>query len=197
MSQIPDSPLAASLKAIDAANRADPSRARFAGALHPTALIEGLRAYHWVEQLRPGAPQPLLIAARGHHIKRWTVPRDSYARGREGYLAWRTYLYSFHAAEVARIMHTSGYAEGAVEHASRILHKRGIKTDADVQCYEDAVSLAFIELRLGDFAPTVSEEQLVRALKRTLAKMSAAGRDSAGALDVDAATARALAALEP
>lgn len=196
MSQIQDPRLPASIAAIDEANRADPTRLSYGGQLHPTALIEGQRAHAWVEALRPDAPDALIIASRGHHLRRWIVPRERYPRTREGYHAWRTYLYSFHAEEVGEIMRANGYANNDIEQASRILHKRGIKSDADVQSYEDAVSLAFIEIRLGEFAPTVSEEQLVRALKRTWLKMSPAGRAAAGTITTSETAARALAALE-
>lgn len=196
MSKIPDRRLPSSIAAIDEANRADPTRLSYHGELHPTALIEGQRAYAWAETLRPGAGDPLLIAARGHHLRRWTVPREGYPRTREGYHAWRTYLYSFHADEVAAIMRANGYGDTDIERASRMLHKQGIKTDPDVQAYEDAVSLAFIELRLGTFAPTVSDEQLVRALKRTWLKMSAEGRAAAATITTDEVAARALVALE-
>lgn len=195
MSKIGPPRLHATLDAIDRANAADPGRVHFAGEPRPLALVEGERAHAWITHLLPEPAEPLQIAARGHHIRRWTVPRETYPRSREGYHEWRTYLYSFHAGEVGGIMRNAGYSEDEIEHTSRILHKRGIKSDPDVQAFEDAVSLTFIELRLAEFASTVSDEQLLRALRRTWAKMSAAGHAAAASIAVDDPTARVLAAL--
>ncbi|MGK2965381.1 MAG: DUF4202 domain-containing protein [Tepidiformaceae bacterium] len=181
--------------AIDLANREDPTRVPYEDAEHPTALIEGLRASAWVRALHAGASDPLLLAARAHHIRRWLVPRDSYPRTREGYHAWRSGLYDFHADELGKLMRIAGYTDGDVARSARILRKQGIKSDPEVQAHEDAVSLAFIELRLAAFAPTVNDEQLIRALKRTLLKMSPAGRDAVGQLAVNGETAAILSRL--
>ncbi|HET7737300.1 MAG TPA: DUF4202 domain-containing protein [Tepidiformaceae bacterium] len=181
--------------AIDLANRDDPTRVVFEGAEQPTALIEGIRAAAWVRELLPGASEPLLLGARAHHLRRWLVPRDSYPRTREGYHAWRSGLYDFHAEELGKLMRTAGYTDDEVARSARILRKQGIKSDPEVQAHEDAVSLAFIELRLAAFAPTVNDEQLVRALKRTLLKMSAEGRAAVGQLAVNGETAAILSRL--
>lgn len=182
--------------AIDVSNEFDPGRTLFEGEAHPTAQIEGRRAAAWVRELVPGASDVLLLAARAHHLRRWEVSRDSYPRTREGYHAWRGGLYDFHAHELAKLMLAAGYTEGDTDHASRILHKRGIKSDAEVQAHEDAVSLAFVELRLVSFAPTVNDEQLMRALKRTLLKMSPGGRAALESLRLDDDTSAVLAKLE-
>lgn len=68
----------AALESIDRENTADPSHILFEAEDYATALIEGVRAHHWVQHLRPDAPDPLLIAARGHHLRRWEIPRNSY-----------------------------------------------------------------------------------------------------------------------
>jgi len=161
--------------AIDAANAGDPDSIHLDGVARPRAGIEGQRAQHWLDQLRPDASEVLRLAARAHHLRRWEVPRDSYPRTRAGYHAWRSGLYAFHATALGELMRAAGYGKGDIAEAARIMGKRGIKTDADAQSYEDAVSLAFLELRLADFAPSVSDDQLMRALRRTWTKMSDAG----------------------
>jgi hypothetical protein len=175
--------LRAVLEAVDAANEGDPSRVTYEGESLPLALAEGRAATAWVRQLREseptGAPEPLLIAARGHHMRRWETPRASYPAGREGYLAWRSHLYDVHAGHLEALMREAGYADEDVAAMRRMVRKQGIKTHADVQTYEDAVALAFLELQFAPFAARTAHEPMVRALRRTWRKMSEAGRAAA------------------
>lgn len=174
-----DPALDAVIAAIDAANAGDPSSIEHAGEPLPLALAEGRVAFDWVHRLRPDAPAPLLIAARGHHIRRWETPRSSYPTGREGYLAWRSHLYEVHAAHLETLMRDAGYGDADVEAMRQIVGKRGIKTNPDVQSYEDAVALAFLELQFAPFAERTARSAVVRALRRTWRKMSDEGRAAA------------------
>lgn len=188
----------ACVAAIDEMNAVDPATLVFEGSRHPQALLEGRRAQAWVERLRADARPALRLAARAHHIRRWEVPRDRFPRTRRGYLAWRTHLYGFHAGILAGIMSAAGFGEDQIERARTILRKEGIKRDPDVQTHEDAVSLAFLEVRLEQFIPSVSDEQLLRALRRTWAKMSPAGQAEARSLVLSRPAAAAVqAALDP
>lgn len=173
------------LAEIDAANSHDPSRVTFAGEARPTALIEGQRAHAWAIQIRPDASDALQIAARAHHLRRWEVERSSYPRTREGYLAWRTHLYDFHGRAAGELMLAAGYPEESVQRVAMLLQKRAVKRDPEAQTHEDAVSLAFLELRLSSFLEGVTEEQAIRALRRTWTKMSPAGREAALGLPLD------------
>ncbi len=173
------------LAEIDAANNQDPSRVTFAGDARPTALIEGQRAHAWAVQIRPEASEPLQIAARAHHLRRWEVERSSYPRTRDGYLAWRTHLYDFHGRAAGELMRAAGYPEESVLRVAELLQKRAVKRDPEAQTHEDAVSLAFLELRLSSFLGGVTEEQAIRALRRTWTKMSPAGREAAMGLSLD------------
>lgn len=184
--------LASALELIDHENQRDPSRVLFENIQHPTAYIEGLRAHHWAQQLRDDAPEPLLIAARGHHLRRWEVPRSFYPKTREGYLAWRNRLYDFHAEVVGSLTQKVGYTEDEVAEVRRLLRKEAIKVDADAQTYEDAVSLAFLEVRLRTFMESVPEEQLKRALRRTWHKMSRSGQSAALQLNLEPLAAEVL-----
>ena len=112
------------------------------------------------------------------------MPRDSYPRTRAGYLQWRSGLYEFHATALGDLMRAAGYPDTDIAEAARVMTKRGIKTNADVQSYEDAVSLAFLEVRLAEFAPSVDDQQLMTALRRTWRKMSDAGRETAISLEL-------------
>ncbi len=172
--------LGVAVAAIDAANDGDPTAVRVAGQSAPLAMAEGQAAFRWVQRLRgDGAGEVLLIAARGHHIRRWESPRDEYPRNRAGYQAWRTGLYEVHAGHLATIMGQAGYADAEVEAMSRIVHKRGIKADPDAQTYEDAVALAFLEIQFAPFAARTPRATMVRALQRTWRKMSDAGHEAA------------------
>ena len=181
--------LARVLAEIDAANRHDPSHVMSDGVTQPTALIEGQRAHAWCMRLRPDASEALQIATRAHHLRRWEVERSSYPRTRDGYLAWRTHLYDFHGRAVGDLMRAAGYPDESVERVAELLQKRALKRDAEAQTHEDAVSLAFLELRLSTFLDGVTEEQALRALRRTWTKMSPAGREAATGLPLDAGSA--------
>lgn len=184
--------LARALAEIDAANGHDPGHVAFEGATWPTALIEGRRAHAWALRLRPEASEALQIATRAHHLRRWEVERSSYPRTREGYLAWRTHLYGFHGRAAGDLMRGLGYPHESAERVAELMQKRALKRDAEAQTHEDAVSLAFIELRLSTFLDGVTEEQAIRALRRTWTKMSPAGREAATGLSLDERAALAV-----
>src|SRR5947208_6497172 len=97
------------MAAIDDANGADPTALVVGGERRAKALAEGKLVCAWVEKLRPDASEALLLAARAHHLRRWTTPRSTYPDGRAGYLRWRRDLHEFHAAEVATILAAEGY----------------------------------------------------------------------------------------
>ena len=180
--------LRAALAAIDAANEGDPNTVEVGGQQTPLALAEGRAAFEWVQRLRAegDAPDALLIAARGHHIRRWESPRDEYPRDRAGYQAWRTRLYEVHAGHLAAIMSEADYGDAEVEAMSAIVQKRGIKADPDAQTYEDAVALTFLELQFAPFAARTPRATMVRALQRTWRKMSDAGHAAALTLPLTA-----------
>ena len=69
--------------AIDAANADDPNQIRVRGKLRPKELAHANLATEWVERLRPDAGDALRLAARGHHVRRWTIPRTEYPEGRK------------------------------------------------------------------------------------------------------------------
>lgn len=167
------------IAAIDAANRDDPATLVLGGETVPKELTHAEMASRWVQRLRPDAAEALLLAARAHHVRRWERPRSDYPAGRQGYLRWRRDLQQFHAEVTAGILRGEGYDDGTVGRVSDILRKRGLGRDPDVQAFEDALSLVFLETQLHEFGPTVHEEKLVEILRRTWRKMSPAARDAA------------------
>jgi Domain of unknown function (DUF4202) len=153
--------------AIDAANADDPN---------DKELRHAELATKWVRRLRPDAGEALLLAARGHHIRRWTVPRDSYPEGRRGYLRWRRDLQRQHAADLAQILEAEGYDEAMVYRVEDIVQKRQLATDPEVQTFEDALCLVFVEDQLAEFSPRVDAAKLKEIIEKTLEKMSPEGR---------------------
>ena len=153
--------------AIDAANADDPN---------DKELRHAELATKWVRRLRPDAGEALLLAARGHHIRRWTIPRDSYPEGRRGYLRWRRDLQRQHAADLAQILEAEGYDEAMVYRVEDIVQKRQLATDPEVQTFEDALCLVFVEDQLAEFSPRVEAAKLKEIVEKTLEKMSPEGR---------------------
>src|SRR4051812_2892721 len=104
-----DDRLGRAIAAIDAANAADPNQVVVGGVPLPKELAHAQLVTDWVRRLEPEPNEALLLAARAHHLRRWTIPRASYPEGRAGYLRWRRTLHDQHAQEVAAILESVGY----------------------------------------------------------------------------------------
>jgi hypothetical protein len=168
------SPREAALARFERAHRDDP-RGAFSVDYHA-------RLTRWVEELAPDPKEALLLAAACQHIRRWTIPRERYPEGLAGYKRWRSELARFHAAEAAAILTEVGYDEETIERVRALLLKKGLASDPEVQLFEDAICLTFIEGELEAFAAKHDETKLVRVVQKTLAKMSPSGRKAALAL---------------
>jgi hypothetical protein len=168
--------------AIDAANRGDPSE--YDG--EPLALAQGRLAEEWVTRLHPEASAALRLAARAHHLRRWTLPRESFPPGRQGYLRWRREQKARHARDLEVILESAGVAPSTVARAATIVTKRGLGTDPEVQVFEDAVCLTFLVTQLVSTADKLADDaKMVDVVAKTLAKMSEAGRVVAVGIDLD------------
>jgi len=157
---------------IDEANAQDPNSEVWQGESYPKELLYGMRMTEWLDRLYPDAPHLLRIAARGQHIRRWEVPRQTYPDTREGYLQWRSYLYGFHADCIAKLMAQTGYDPIDIERVRKILQKRGLKNDPDVQSIEDVACLVFLDHYFAAFAAIHDEEKLIGIVRKTWKKMS-------------------------
>jgi ketosteroid isomerase-like protein len=165
------------IAAIDAVNAADPSTITVHGRTGPKEIVHAELVTEWVHRLQPDADDALLLAARAHHIRRWSVPRTSEAAGRAGYLRWRKGLHAQHAEELGALMRDHGYDAAAIERAQRLVRKDDLaRGDADAQALEDALCLVFLETQLADVAARLEPDTLSRVLVRTSRKMSDAGR---------------------
>ena len=146
----------------------------------PLALAQGRQAEDWVVRLDPGASAALRLAARAHHLRRWAVPRSDYPQGRAGYLRWRSAQSDRHARDLVAILDRAGVDGAVSSRASEIVAKRGLGSDPEVQIFEDAVSLAFLETELGPVIDRLDDDaKVAEIVAKTLAKMSSAGRGMA------------------
>lgn len=165
--------------AIDRANSHDPRDHHG----EPLALAQGRMAEEWVVRLAPQASDALRLAARAHHLRRWELPRSDYPPGRAGYLRWRRAQQQRHARDLAAIADDAGVDESVSVRATEIVSKKGLGSDPEVQTFEDAVSLTFLETELGPVASRLADgAKAADIVAKTLAKMSDAGREQAQAL---------------
>ena len=175
---------------IDEANAADPNREIHDGKPFPKELLYSQRMTGWLERLEPGASEPLRLAARAQHIRRWEIPRETYPMDRQGYRAWRTELGRFHAQAAAAILVKAGYDEQTIERVRSLLRKENLKTDPDCQTLEDVVCLVFLENHFEEFARQHDEEKLLNIVRRTWTKMSERGHEAALQLRLPAGARR-------
>lgn len=176
--------LGRAIAAIDAANADDPETLLVGGETRPKEQAHAEMMTAWVRRLDPGATEVQLLAARAHHLRRWSIPRASYPDGRAGYLRWRTALKKQHADDVAAILAAEGYPHDEIATVQRIVRKEGLGQEPMVQVHEDALCLVFLETQLGDLAARLGDDKTVEVIRKTVAKMSERGIRAALALDL-------------
>jgi hypothetical protein len=183
------------LAAIDRANADDPVTIVVDGVERPKEQAHAELMTEWVRRLDPDASEAQILAARAHHLRRWTLPRDDFPEGRTGYLRWRTRLKRQHAEEVAAILRQVGYDEPTIERVQQIVRKDGLGRDPDpaVQVHEDALCLVFVQTQLAEVAEQLGEEKTLDVLRKTARKMSPTGLAAVGDLPLDAESHRLLA----
>jgi hypothetical protein len=160
---------------IDAANAEDPRMDTEAGKPVPRELLYGQRMADMIGRYAPEADDVMKIAVRAQHIQRWKTPRGSYPMTREGYLAWRTGLYKFHAETIGQLMKQAGYDDASIERARQAVGKRGLKVNPDTQMLEDVTDLVFIEHYMLEFAgqhAEYTEDKWLDIVRKTWKKMS-------------------------
>lgn len=183
---IPATLLEKAYAAIDAANAADPARVEVDGRSVPAAVLYGQRMTQVLARFRPDAGDALKIAARGQHIERFTIPRETYPAGKAGYFRWRTDLKNVHERRLVEILRALGCDAAFAERVGRIVRKDRLKQDADMQVLEDVAVLVFLTYELDAFLAKhrPEPEKVAGILAKTWGKMSAEGHAAALALDL-------------
>ena len=163
------------LRMLDEAHREDPRRVTVRGEEVSWSLLYHRRLHHWVERLADPASESLLLAARCQHIRRWQIPRSDYPMDRRGYLRWRKTLLRFHAEQAHQILERAGYQEETMRRVQKLVQKLHLKLDPEVQLFEDAICLVFLENEFVDFLGKHEEEKIIEVLQKTWKKMSSQG----------------------
>jgi hypothetical protein len=170
------------LERIDSANAPDPNR--FGG--EPLAREQGRLAHGWVLRLDPHAGDAIQIAARAHHLQRWELARSDYPAGRDGYLRWRRDQKKRHAELLSTLLATEDLTSTVRARSVDIVQKKGLGSDSEVQLFEDAVCLTFIETQFLETAERLADDdKMVDVVAKTFRKMSPAGIDAAGTIALD------------
>jgi hypothetical protein len=185
MTQDPER-LERAIAAVDAANAGDPETIDVRGERRPKEQAHAEMMTDWVRRLDPDATDAQLIAARAHHLRRWSIPRASFPEGRSGYLRWRTTLKKQHAEEVGEVLARVGYESDVIDRVQSIVRKDALKTDPMVQTHEDALCLVFLETQLLDVADQLGDDKTIDVIRKTVVKMSPRGIEAALALDLPA-----------
>lgn len=157
----------------------DPRRVTWQGVELPRQLGESECLWQYLQQLNSSPSPALRLAAHCQHLRRFAYPRDAFAAGRDGYLAWRTHAAQQAADESAGIMRQSGIDETLVAQVVAIMTKQDRRHRADVQTMEDALCLSFLRLDALEFAAKHESTEVLKILRRTWLKMSPAAHELA------------------
>lgn len=187
--------LTTAFERIDAANSRDPNRVQIDGADAPAELVYGQRMTAMLARVYPEASEPLQLAVRAQHIRRWKVPRSTYPMDRPGYLRWRKDLGRKHAEWAGEILAACGYSGEETARVGSLLRKENLRRDPEAQALEDVAALVFLAHYADDFAAKHPSEKVVTILIKTLAKMSERGKRAAADLTLSPAVRSALKAV--
>lgn len=172
------------LARFDAINREDPARIEFEGESFPAEYLLAQALCYRVLQMNPQASEPLLLASRSQHMRRWEHPRSEYPEGRAGYLKWRADLKKLHADEAANVLTQLGYDRNTLAAVRALNLKQDIKNNSDCQTLEDGLCLVFLQFQYDEIIAKHDEAKVIGILQKTSAKMSQLGINAAMHLDL-------------
>lgn len=175
-------PFELAVQRIDAANSEDPNLVMDAGVARPAELLYSQRMTEMLSRFVREPSLALQLAARAQHLRRWTVPRDSYPMNRAGYHRWRGDLKRKHGEWTAEILVASGLDAETTDRVARLIRKENLKTDPESQALEDVACLVFLQYYAADFARKHDSEKVAGILRKTWKKMSEKGHAAALAL---------------
>lgn len=176
---MPEEKLAAAFRLIDEAHAQDPKKIEVDGKHLPYELLYSQKMSKYLERRNPSASDTLRLAIRAQHLRRWEIPRDSYAMNKVGYHAWRTYLKERQADMALQICLDCGYSVDDATRVAHLIRKEDLKKDEETQTLEDVACLVFLDDQFEDFEKQHDEEKIVKILRKTWGKMSEKGHDLA------------------
>ncbi|KAJ9270445.1 hypothetical protein DTO212C5_3476 [Paecilomyces variotii] len=167
------------LRRIDEAHSADPNIVTVNGAQVPYELHYANKMTKYLDLHTPSASEPLRLAIRAQHLRRWEVPRSSYPQTKPGYFAWRTFLKKRQAELAEKICLESGYSETEAARVAALVRKEDLKQDQETQALEDVACLVFLDDQFEEFEKGYDEEKIISILRKTWGKMSDRGHELA------------------
>ncbi|KAJ9293573.1 hypothetical protein DTO271G3_7652 [Paecilomyces variotii] len=167
------------LRRIDEAHSADPNIVTVNGAQVPYELHYANKMTKYLDLHTPSASEPLRLAIRAQHLRRWEVPRSSYPQTKPGYFAWRTFLKKRQAELAEKICLESGYSETEAARVAALVRKEDLKQDQETQALEDVACLVFLDDQFEEFEKGYDEEKIISILRKTWGKMSERGHELA------------------
>ncbi|KAI4672954.1 uncharacterized protein J4E78_001457 [Alternaria triticimaculans] len=172
-------PLERALTAIDAAHAEDPNKVTVNGTEMPYELHYAQKCTSYLEKRAPSASEPLRLAIRAQHFRRWEVPRASYPMTRPGYHAWRTFLKKRQAELVEQICLDSGYTQEDASTVGSLIRKEDLKANEETMVLEDVACLVFLDDQFEAFEKEHDEEKIIKILQKTWGKMTERGHELA------------------
>lgn len=166
-------------EAIDAAHALDPNKTTVDGKELPYELHYAQKCTNYLSKRTSAPSEPLRLAIRAQHFRRWEVPRSSYPMTRVGYHAWRTYLKKRQAEQVEQICKEAGYTDELAGRVAALIRKEDLKQDEETQILEDVACLVFLDDQFEQFEKEHDEEKIISILRKTWGKMSEKGHELA------------------
>ena len=176
------------LQRIDAANAKDPNTVVIDDTIVAKDLLYSDRMLNRLMDFAPDASEAIQIAAKGQHICRWEIARNTYPMDRVGYLKWREALKKFHASKTTSILKEVGYENAFIDRVCFLIEKKLLKKDAETQLLEDVICLVFLEYYLEEFILKHDTEKLKNIIIKTWNKMSEKGQKTALTLSFSTAS---------
>ena len=98
---------------------------------------------------------------------------------RAGYLQWRSYLKSFHAAKAGEILREIGYPAEIIERVQALNLKKEFPRDPESRVLEDGLCLVFLQFQFAELAAKTDDAKMINALRKSWKKMSPEARSLA------------------
>ena len=170
--------------ALDRANAADPRREADG---RPSALRYADGIDRWLTRLVDQPSPQLQVAARGQHLERWAIPRETFPMDRPGYHAWRRAIHA-RQGDRARELLAGILDDSDRERVAVLVAKAAPKGDSEAQALEDAACLLFLDEEIAGFAAGHQDydaAKFITILRRTWVKMSPQAQDLAKAIPLE------------